>query len=478
MCVIYVEPPSTSESAIAVKKRHKLMNTLCEKNKTEKELKELCDLLHISYQPPTDSETKFQMQRRHDLLRKECQQKKSDSNYSSNMTDKPSNVASCEHEMLSKTCKQHTHVNANDAVSKTCKQHTHVNANDVVTNGSPCGKDLDIDFTIENNSQKHNAVVSNTGSDVNKNTHSQTPTAAVSNTGTGGKSKENSENHKTISEKGNDANENAQVESKNNENSDADINQHFASQPMNTGSSELHESANHIPIASELSSIHPNENVVEAMKRFEEGELKHSVASCKTCFECRPVFHATKPLRKAGPNESSPVEVKPWKIGNDGRCSRCHTEYLGRKKQLAQKGRVKAARFSGAYTTDDDDLGPVGTIRHNNMHFEEVPPYLKGLTMLEESLIRRITVIMNIHLLRYGMLSSKGHSISLPQRMRIAKELPRLPTEVGIVVIRKTSNTGTMREYTVKREKVENALRGLCFGKTRGWIGTSQWCCK
>ena len=48
---------------------------------------------------------------------------------------------------------------------------------------------------------------------------------------------------------------------------------------------------------------------------------------------------------------------------------------------------------------------------------------------------------MNVHVLRYGMLTSKGHCISLPQEMKIAASLPLLPEEVGIVILkRKGSN--------------------------------------
>ena len=120
---------------------------------------------------------------------------------------------------------------------------------------------------------------------------------------------------------------------------------------------------------------------------------------------------------------------------------------------------------------NDDDLGPAqDNIRHNGMHFLPVPPFLQNLTILEVALIRRITVIMNVHLLRYGMLASKGHSISFPQRMQIAKELPLLPSEVGIVVLRRKGSQNSMRQYTVQRSKVENALRGLCFGYPEGGV--------
>ena len=48
------------------------------------------------------------------------------------------------------------------------------------------------------------------------------------------------------------------------------------------------------------------------------------------------------------------------------------------------------------------------------MHFNEIPPYLKNLTTVEIALISKITVVFNVHVLRYGMVASKGYCISLP----------------------------------------------------------------
>ncbi|XP_057310732.1 uncharacterized protein LOC130648690 [Hydractinia symbiolongicarpus] len=215
----------------------------------------------------------------------------------------------------------------------------------------------------------------------------------------------------------------------------------------------------------ETSTIHQNPDVVAAVIQFEEGEKLHSLATCKTCRETRPVFHATPPISPTAENETKPITVKPWKIFSDERCDRCHRESLSRFK----KNVTTPARFSGILSVDDDDLGPLhDNIRHNDMHFLPVPPYLQNLTILEVALIRRITVIMNIHLLRYGMLASKGHCISFPQRMQIAKELPSLPSQVGIVVIKKKGTRNSVQQYTVQRGKVENALRGLCFGYPEG----------
>ena len=77
----------------------------------------------------------------------------------------------------------------------------------------------------------------------------------------------------------------------------------------------------------------------------------------------------------------------------------------------------EGGKFSGEYS-QEVALGPrTDAIRHN-MHFLPVLPYLQNLTRLGMSLISRISVIMNVHFLRYdGILFAKGHCISLPQKM-------------------------------------------------------------
>ena len=69
-------------------------------------------------------------------------------------------------------------------------------------------------------------------------------------------------------------------------------------------------------------------------------------------------------------------------------------------------------------------------------------------------------------------LQAKGKCcVSLPQEMKIATHLPLLPEEVGIVILkRRNTKTNTVREYTVKRQVVEDALKGLCYGYPTGGL--------
>ena len=80
---------------------------------------------------------------------------------------------------------------------------------------------------------------------------------------------------------------------------------------------------------------------------------------------------------------------------------------------------------------------------------------------MEQLLIRKSTVAMHIHTLKYGMFASKGHTVSIPNEMKIAKELPLLPEEVGVIIIRKPGNNNLSKAYLVKRKNVEDALKAL-----------------
>jgi hypothetical protein len=209
--------------------------------------------------------------------------------------------------------------------------------------------------------------------------------------------------------------------------------------------------------------------VGKAIQEFERGELLHSVATCNICFETRPVFHATQPLTKSIPK---PVSVIPWVITKDGSFKRCHKDKLSRKSN--KKSCIKPAKFSGCLS-DESSKGPsTNILRTNNMHFMDIPPYLQNLSTVEMALISRITVIMNVHILRYGMLASKGHCISLPQETKIANHLPLLAEEVGIVILKRKGENQALRQYSVKRKTVEEALKGLCFGFPPGGSYTEK----
>ena len=137
-----------------------------------------------------------------------------------------------------------------------------------------------------------------------------------------------------------------------------------------------------------------------------------------------------------------------WKIFSDRRCGGCHNEAIANRK----KPMPIAAKFSGIFSGDQDKAGPVSTIIHNNMHFADVPFFLKSLTFMESLLIRKIQVAMYVHSLKYGMLASKGHAVSIPHELKIATSLPLLASEVSILLLR--SKNMSNKHYLVSRSAV------------------------
>ena len=119
------------------------------------------------------------------------------------------------------------------------------------------------------------------------------------------------------------------------------------------------------------SSLHSNPRVVEAARIFEEGELKHDVAQCRICNEIRPVFYKTTHVEPKL-NDNDMYFPKSWSVGNDGKCNRCRQEEIDNKKR---KNPTSAPKFSGIFSRMESECGV--NFLHNNMHFEEIPPYAK-----------------------------------------------------------------------------------------------------
>ena len=128
-----------------------------------------------------------------------------------------------------------------------------------------------------------------------------------------------------------------------------------------------------------------------------------------------------------------------------------------------------AAKFSGIFSQEDDlafDPSVNLPMRHNNMHFRKIPPFLKRLSTTELALVSKIAVTINVHVLKTGLIM--GHCVSLPQPLNEAKQLPRLPAEVNIIILKRVGADGRIKHYFAKRSNVQEALEGLCYGFPHG----------
>jgi len=77
-------------------------------------------------------------------------------------------------------------------------------------------------------------------------------------------------------------------------------------------------------------------------------------------------------------------------------------------------------------------------------------------------LISRVLPIMSLYRLPHGQYAYSGHVINLPQDIAcFANSLPRLPSELDIIVIRKEGAANSHRDFHVRRAVVLRALQWL-----------------
>ena len=77
-------------------------------------------------------------------------------------------------------------------------------------------------------------------------------------------------------------------------------------------------------------------------------------------------------------------------------------------------------------------------------------------------LISAVIPIMSIYHLPHGQYSYSGHVINLPQDVTsFASSLPRVPSELDIVVVRKEGANQSHRDFRVRRAVVHQALQWL-----------------
>ena len=98
--------------------------------------------------------------------------------------------------------------------------------------------------------------------------------------------------------------------------------------------------------------LHSNPKVVEAILKFERGEILHDIGKCTTCNKIQPVFSITKCTTQLKDGQPAPVNAESWKIFKDGRCKKCHDEYLKNRREQ----NCKPAKFSGIHSKEENML--------------------------------------------------------------------------------------------------------------------------
>ena len=71
---------------------------------------------------------------------------------------------------------------------------------------------------------------------------------------------------------------------------------------------------------------------------------------------------------------------------------------------------------------------------------------------MEEMLISALLPIMSMYKLPHGQYTYSGHVINLPQDVAsFVNNLPRLPTELGVIIVRKEGSANSHRDFHVRR---------------------------
>lgn len=70
--------------------------------------------------------------------------------------------------------------------------------------------------------------------------------------------------------------------------------------------------------------------------------------------------------------------------------------------------------------------------------------------------------MMSVYRLPHGQYGYSGHTINLPQDVStFVNSLPRLPSDLDIIIVRKEDSVHTHRDFLVRRLKVLTALQWL-----------------
>ena len=86
----------------------------------------------------------------------------------------------------------------------------------------------------------------------------------------------------------------------------------------------------------------------------------------------------------------------------------------------------------------------------------------QDLTQVEEMLISAVLPIMSLYKLPHGQYAYSGHVINLPQDVAsFANSLPKLPSELDVIIVRKEGTSNSHRDFRVRRAVVLRALQWL-----------------
>ncbi|XP_059070762.1 uncharacterized protein LOC131860375 [Cryptomeria japonica] len=132
-------------------------------------------------------------------------------------------------------------------------------------------------------------------------------------------------------------------------------------------------------------------------------------------------------------------------------CIICKEKYIGMHVKLTQREVICSRCYN--------EKGVLQFSIANNMDPGEQPIILKRLSQVEEMLIARIALVLQVSHARGGQYKYIGHTINFPQDIsKIATTLPRKFQHLEIVIIRRTNLEGKKYDCYVNRFNVMDTL--------------------
>ena len=143
-------------------------------------------------------------------------------------------------------------------------------------------------------------------------------------------------------------------------------------------------------------------------------------------------------------------------------CSICHQRRLNIVTKDGMCGRCRGEHFQNKFTHANNAL-PVWVDSETKQVHYEAPKELKDLSIAEKLLIQKVSPLVPVIHIKNGVMACRGHCCSFFQDIStVCKVFPRLPAEVTMVKVIRTSTTkeGNIvdRAFTVNRRKVLSAL--------------------
>lgn len=105
---------------------------------------------------------------------------------------------------------------------------------------------------------------------------------------------------------------------------------------------------------------------------------------------------------------------------------------------------------------------PYVNMRYNNLHPNEIPSCLKGLTLMEKRLISKIHVFLTVIVLPGGQYAEKGMAINFPSNVtETASMLPQKFSNCNIITVSFGEHKDLKTSHLVRKKHIFKSLRWL-----------------